>query len=208
MSIKNSVALQKLLELFTPSGTWIRDDLARDAEGAVRSPFNPESVCWCLTGGMDKISDQYKFDLKEMITSLVDCLQPKQLQPHLTDAENLQRFNDVLAASKSDVIDLIKRASNKATQLTLKNEAQRALDLQDACNLKGVIVSFTNARETILDHGGRDKGTNWFNHHPIMVMYACKIADLCGLSIRSDPDTFSKSYKLCEQMSQGDTICY
>lgn len=206
MSIKTSVALQKLLELFTPYNSWIRDNSAKNSENNPVDPCSPEATCWCLTGGVAKIAGQYNLDFQEMLRLLAEQL------PIITDdwinEENLQNFNDVKASNKSDIIALIQRAAYKAAQSVLQHEAQTAIAVQDACNLKGVIVSLANAREVILDHGGRDRGTEWFNYHPIMVMYACKIADMCGLSVGSEPDTFSKSYKLCQEMADGNTNCY
>lgn len=88
----------------------------------------------------------------------------------------------------------------------IQREAQKALDCQDACNLKAIIPSMNQARDLILELGGRDKGTDWFNSHPIMQMYASKIHSLCGMGL-SDVDAFSKAYDLCQRMARGED-CY
>lgn len=58
---------------------------------------------------------------------------------------------------------------------------RRALDVQDACNLSGVVHAFSatvsHLWEYAHEHG---KGTDWVNNHPLCVLYSNKIAILCG----------------------------
>lgn len=88
----------------------------------------------------------------------------------------------------------------------LRYQAQRSLDVQNACNLSGVVVSMEMARENILNNGGREKGTDWFCKHPIMQMYASKIHDLTGMGL-SDSEAFGKAYDLVVRMAAGED-CY
>lgn len=60
---------------------------------------------------------------------------------------------------------------------TLKQLAQEALDVQDACNLCGVAQSFARA---MIDLGEHTRGTDERNMHPISVLWADKIAHLTG----------------------------
>lgn len=89
----------------------------------------------------------------------------------------------------------------------LSRLAREALAVQDACNLKGVIVGLAEAREQILLLGGRQQGTDWFNRHPIMRLYASKIHSLAGLGL-SDEGAFSAAFELCSRMAQGDVDCW
>ena len=85
-------------------------------------------------------------------------------------------------------------------------EAQKCLDLQNACNLSGVIIAMTLARGVILNHGGREKGTEWLCGHPIMRMYASKIHDLTRMGL-SDSEQFGMAYERCQKLAAGED-CY
>lgn len=62
---------------------------------------------------------------------------------------------------------------------TIKELATEAYNVQDACNLSGVVHSFSRVFESLraLDEC---KGTDWINKHPVCVLYADKIAHLTG----------------------------
>jgi len=61
---------------------------------------------------------------------------------------------------------------------TIKELAQEALDVQNACNLCGVVQSFARA---MIDLGEHVKGTDARNAHPITVLWADKVAHLAGI---------------------------
>lgn len=72
---------------------------------------------------------------------------------------------------------------------------QRALDIQDACNMSGVIESLHAVLSSIRDEAHvKGYGTQWINEHPIIVMYASKIHSLS----RAD-EYFSESYRQCRE---------
>lgn len=76
-----------------------------------------------------------------------------------------------------------------------QREYQRAILIQDACNLSGVVHEWSRVMKKIWgEANARDKGTDWVNNHPINVMYASKVASLTGCEI---PETFSSSYHAC-----------
>jgi len=62
---------------------------------------------------------------------------------------------------------------------TLSQLAQDALNVQDACNLSGVVHGFSRAM-TELREALPQAGTDEINNHPISVMWASKIASLTG----------------------------
>ena len=61
---------------------------------------------------------------------------------------------------------------------TIKELAQEALDVQNACNLTAVIQSFARA---MIDLGKHVKGTDARNSHPVTVLWADKVAHLTGI---------------------------
>lgn len=70
----------------------------------------------------------------------------------------------------------------------LRRLAQEALQVQDACNLSGVLHGAYRAACSLRVCGTPDGlGTLETNHHPIMLLWASKIADLAGLPGREWP---------------------
>jgi hypothetical protein len=63
---------------------------------------------------------------------------------------------------------------------TLKELAQEALNVQDACNLSGVVKGFDRAIQELRGHYP-NLSTNDFNALPINAMWADKIAALTGV---------------------------
>lgn len=62
---------------------------------------------------------------------------------------------------------------------TYQELAQQALDVQDACNLSGVVHSFSQGMETLwAEARSRNQGTAWVNEHPIVTLFLDKLASL------------------------------
>jgi hypothetical protein len=64
--------------------------------------------------------------------------------------------------------------------MTLQQAAQQALDVQNACNLSGVVHSLDQiVREVLWPEADRlGKGTDFVNTHPIVSMFLDKLASL------------------------------
>jgi hypothetical protein len=66
--------------------------------------------------------------------------------------------------------------------MTYQELAQQSLDVQDACNLSGVVHSFAKAMDVLWAearvHG---HGTSWINKHPIVTLFLDKLASLNGI---------------------------
>lgn len=92
--------------------------------------------------------------------------------------------------------------------MTLKEEAllrgskeinrmyQDALDVQNACNLSGVLFSFARHMQTLCDLG---LDTDAKNAHPVSILFSSKIASLTG---SEGLDTFSEAYQVATEGSQ------
>ncbi len=81
---------------------------------------------------------------------------------------------------------------------TLKDLAKSALNVQGACNLTGVVHSFSKIL-TELRALEPDKGTDYFNRHPISVLFSSKIA---SLTYSDSGAEFSKAYNACELLAK------
>lgn len=67
---------------------------------------------------------------------------------------------------------------------TMKELAQRAIDVQTACNLSGVVISFADDIRVLRQHlqAEGNCSTDTVNMHPMCVLYATQIAYLAGTS--------------------------
>ena len=92
-------------------------------------------------------------------------------------------------------------------QLNERMEAhcRRAREVQDACNLSGVVHSMD---ETMSDLWAMaralGKGTDWVNNHPICRLYASKIAHLTGMFASANTLAFhAEAEELCTLYPTG-----
>ena len=82
---------------------------------------------------------------------------------------------------------------------TNRKVCQTALDVQDACNLSGVLNSFLSVVRELRDVG---YSTTDINKHPAVVLFSNKIGSLTNIETGL---VFSKSYNLCIDItSNGD----
>ena len=76
------------------------------------------------------------------------------------------------------------------------HDYQSALDVQCACNLSGVVFSFSRIMERICEDGG---STEDRNTHAICRLFAEQIMHL------SSAKSYHEAYDECERMSQVET---
>lgn len=76
---------------------------------------------------------------------------------------------------------------------TIKEAAQQALGIQDACNLSGVAFAFGRVMQVICDNCPPNAGTEWRNTHPVVTMFLLKMSELNGCG-----STLHESYERAE----------
>lgn len=78
-----------------------------------------------------------------------------------------------------------------------KQDYEEAINVQDACNLSGVIFEWAEIMQRICDESHKDgKGTDWKNNHPINVLFAHKVYDMVNVhSSLSYDGIFNRAYK-------------
>ncbi len=78
-----------------------------------------------------------------------------------------------------------------------------AINVQDACNLSGVVFDFSQVMEDICEEAHiQGHGTEWKNQHVLSILWAYKIAELTGQDI-ADPGIFAIAYAQALKLSQG-----
>lgn len=74
--------------------------------------------------------------------------------------------------------------------MTIQEAAKLALDVQDACNLSGVVRSFAEVTEVLWSEArAQNAGTDFVNRHPITRLFADKLVSLSGPCQLGDFDT-------------------
>ncbi len=77
---------------------------------------------------------------------------------------------------------------------------KNALEVQDACNFSGVLLSFARDMEHVREHMRQEGsyGSLAFATHPVAILYMDKLADL---QRRPDLDVLSRAYDDCKSVS-------
>ena len=87
----------------------------------------------------------------------------------------------------------------------LRELADEVLGALNACNLSGVVHSFSKACTSLWNIAHHeDHGTDWVNTHPICILYSSKVAGLTGREDLSTEavDRFSVAYDAVNMMSK------
>ncbi len=83
----------------------------------------------------------------------------------------------------------------------MRNEYRVALNIQDACNLSGVVHEFSRVLETLWTEAREQKrGTDYVNTHILSKLYAAKIAELAGVTFG---DGVSEAYRICSEKAKA-----
>jgi hypothetical protein len=88
----------------------------------------------------------------------------------------------------------------------LKELAQEAIRVQDACNLSGVVHGWHRAMEdlfSVLRGPPHNLGTDGVNTHPINQLWASKCHDLARMGL-SDCEAYGKAYRLCIELAEDE----
>ncbi len=83
---------------------------------------------------------------------------------------------------------------------TLPELAQQVLDVQDACNLSGVVHSWSEAI-TNLRQLMPSASTDAINRHPINKLWVDKVAHLTGSQTLSDQGVYEDTYRVVNEMA-------
>jgi hypothetical protein len=95
--------------------------------------------------------------------------------------------------------------------LTVADAARAAIDVQDACNASGVALSMFDAARTLRNAAGiPDLGPEWtggINRHPVMQLFAYKLAALCIVEPMdtANQDIYTNALHACGAMVDAQT---
>lgn len=83
--------------------------------------------------------------------------------------------------------------------MTMKQMAQMALDIQNACNLSGVARSFAEVTAA-MRQAPHNFDTATCNCHPVTVLFVDKLNSLCGMTTMD----ILAIYRECERLAGTD----
>jgi len=77
---------------------------------------------------------------------------------------------------------------------------QNAIEIQFACNLSGVTFSFAEMMHRLCDETNACKqGTAWRNHHPLVILWVDKLADLANVRPAGGMEAYSAALREAER---------
>jgi len=85
-------------------------------------------------------------------------------------------------------------------RMTLQDAARDAIQVQDACNVSGVVHGFARAMEAVMDDC---KSSDAARHHPITVLFMDKLNDMCGRELSQIE--YCEAYEKCSKMA-GEAV--
>ncbi len=83
--------------------------------------------------------------------------------------------------------------------MTLKQAAQQAIDVQDACNGSGVARALVRVIDVIRESASYT-GTSYSNQHPIVYLFAYKLMALAGREPLSDDAYYWQMMAECQKI--------
>jgi len=86
---------------------------------------------------------------------------------------------------------------------TLRQLAQEALDVQNACNPLGLSRSYAEALSDLFENRRLPASTGDVCSHPINRLWASKLHDLAGMGI-SDTDRYGEAHRACQALAAGE----
>ena len=80
---------------------------------------------------------------------------------------------------------------------------QAALDVQDACNLSGIVRAWAVEIDKLNAYARENnKGTEFVNGHPINKLFANKVADLCCAVTFTE---YLAAYDTCKELAKDNS---
>lgn len=91
------------------------------------------------------------------------------------------------------------------SQIVEPKDYQLAIDVQNGCNLSGVVFSFQLIMKKICNESNNlGFGTDWKNTHPISILFIDKMQDLTLKSNREigNINAYARAYYICNRRSK------
>ena len=154
---------------------------------------NPELMTLIITiQTMSEKVNELPFSMPEKVDGKI----PFAVLEKMTE-EELRTLQDNLLPRYNDAV---KPPEPKGL---LPRHYKQAIDIQDACNLSGVVHGYSRMMNKIWEEATMNqKSTDWVNHHPIAVLFAEKCAHLAtGLNIVGN-SAVDKAWSICEEKSK------
>lgn len=94
-------------------------------------------------------------------------------------------------------------AAVEVCNTVIEKLAKEACQVQDACNLSGVVYAFADACRTMKwIQNQRRFGNDWYASHPIVRVWVDKIASLTDLQDLSCRDNASRAHRMCLDLAK------
>jgi hypothetical protein len=98
--------------------------------------------------------------------------------------------------------------TNATNVPSIQKLAADAIDVQNACNLSGVVNGFSRALAALRELP-EARGNDWLHAHPIAILWADKIASLTGTQDLGNArvmKAYDEVYKLRDSAAQAEPV--
>jgi len=121
------------------------------------------------------------------------------LNEDLSDAEVRREFRVQLGPEEEHLKTLLARLSQETKGKPTPRDYASALTVQDACNLSGVVFSFSEILPRIMNEmRERGEGHDWRDRHPIVRLFSEQISHL------GKRTSYTQAYEECLKKSKED----
>jgi len=87
---------------------------------------------------------------------------------------------------------------------SLQECAKVANEVQNACNLSGVAITFVNVLTYLWKYAHENsKGTDWVNTHPIVIVFLDKMSSLAGIQELGNSKVF-RAFDEVDKLEKGE----
>jgi hypothetical protein len=93
--------LKALRKLLADPKHWMRGRYARDIKGNTVPPLDPTAACWCIMGGIIKVTSGNEVDARDVRNKMLRALSSGGAAPYLIE------FNDKRGRKHAEVLELI-----------------------------------------------------------------------------------------------------
>lgn len=108
--------LRRLDRLFSDRSKWTTREIARDKTRRQIPARNKSAVCWCLAGGVSKVTDM---DVFQSEVPLYLFLSKEVMHYHTLWSHSIPSFNDASNTEFVDIKEFLKYCINKARRLKI-----------------------------------------------------------------------------------------
>lgn len=109
--VEAQIAIERLKEiedLLSVPERWTKGYYAKTASGLNVSADNPQAVCWCIYGAIEKVCTRHSEEDKYLMRCIGEAITIKRQKIYTW--RGLDSFNDSPATKHADILEVLEKA--------------------------------------------------------------------------------------------------